>query len=75
MAGTPLHGGVDDLNGELDFLVWLFCLSDQTDGFWAHRIGVPFANRDASAYRFCTRCFAAWSCAHQGAAPSRPGRC
>jgi len=48
VSGTPLHGGVDDLNGELDFLgVWPFCLSDQTDGFWAHRIGVPFANRDA----------------------------
>ena len=48
VSGTPLHGGVDDLNGELDFLgVWPFCLSDQTDGFWAHRIGTPFANRDA----------------------------
>jgi E3 ubiquitin-protein ligase SHPRH len=47
VSGTPLHGGVDDLNGELDFLgVWPFCLSDQTDGFWAHRIGTPFANRD-----------------------------
>ena len=48
VSGTPLHGGVDDLNGELDFLgVWPFCLSDRTDGFWAHRIGTPFANRDA----------------------------
>ena len=47
VSGTPLHGGADDLNGELDFLgVWPFCLSDQTDGFWAHRIGIPFANRD-----------------------------
>ena len=33
---TPLHAGVDDLNGELAFLgVWPFCLSDQTDGFSA----------------------------------------
>lgn len=47
VSGTPLHQSVDDLNGELNFLgVWPFCLSDVTDGFWAHKIGGPFGNRD-----------------------------
>ncbi len=50
VSGTPLHAGVDDLNGELAFLgVWPFCLSDQTDGFWAHRVSRPFAARDPDA--------------------------
>ena len=50
VSGTPLHAGVDDLNGELAFLgVWPFCLSDQTDGFWAHRIARPWAARDEDA--------------------------
>ena len=50
VSGTPLHGGVDDLNGELAFLgVWPFCLSDQTDGFWAHRVGRPWAAKDPDA--------------------------
>ena len=50
VSGTPLHGGVDDLNGELAFLgVWPFCLSDQTDGFWSQRIGRPWAAKEADA--------------------------
>lgn len=50
VSGTPLHAGVDDLNGELAFLgVWPFCLSDQTDGFWAHRIARPWAAREEDA--------------------------
>jgi E3 ubiquitin-protein ligase SHPRH len=41
---------VDDLNGELAFLgVWPFCLSDQTDGFWAHRVGKPWAAKEEEA--------------------------
>jgi hypothetical protein len=35
------------LNGELSFLgVWPFCLSDQTDGFWSHRVGKPWLQKD-----------------------------
>ena len=50
VSGTPLHTGVDDLNGELAFLgVWPFCLSDQTDGFWAHRVGKPWAAKEEEA--------------------------
>lgn len=50
VSGTPLHAGVDDLNGELAFLgVWPFCLSDQTDGFWAHRVGRPWAAQQEEA--------------------------
>ena len=52
VSGTPLHGSVDDLNGELHFLgVWPFCLSDRVDGFWAHRIGSPFVNKDPECLR------------------------
>jgi E3 ubiquitin-protein ligase SHPRH len=50
VSGTPLHQGVDDLNGELAFLgVWPFCLPDQTDGFWSHRVGVPWSRKDPEA--------------------------
>ena len=39
-----------DLNGELAFLgVWPFCLPDQTDGFWSHRVGVPWSRKDPEA--------------------------
>jgi E3 ubiquitin-protein ligase SHPRH len=43
VSGTPLHGSVDDLNGELLFLgVWPFSFPDGVDGFWEHRIGRPW---------------------------------
>jgi len=47
VSGTPLHSSVDDLNGELLFLgVWPFSFPDSQDGFWEHRIGKPWENKD-----------------------------
>ena len=50
VSGTPLHSGVNDLNGELQFLgVWPFCLSDTEDGFWALKIEAPLLARQPEA--------------------------
>jgi len=50
VSGTPMHSGVDDLNGELNILgVWPFCLSDRTDGFWSHKVGGPFERREPAS--------------------------
>ena len=55
VSGTPLHAGVDDLNGELAFLgVWPFCLSDQTDGFWAG-LGFVFSGYVSFFYKRSSR--------------------
>lgn len=50
ISGTPLTTSIGDLNGELQFLrVWPFSLSDKDDGFWEHRIGRPFSQRQGAA--------------------------
>ena len=46
ISGTPMHTGVDDINGELMFLsVWPFALANSKDGFWNHKITQPLRMR------------------------------
>ena len=50
ISGTPIFDGIDDLNGELNFLgVQPFCLNDAQDGFWGRRIRSPWEARDPNA--------------------------
>jgi hypothetical protein len=49
VSGTPLCTKLEDLHGELNFLgIWPFCLSNNKDGFWAHKIETPFKKRNES---------------------------
>ena len=50
VSGTPLFSGLDDLNGELNFLgVIPFSCPDATDGFWASCVSAPFERREPVA--------------------------
>jgi len=50
ISGTPIYTGINDLNGELNFLgVIPFALSDKEDGFWGLRVKQPFDERKDSA--------------------------
>ena len=50
ISGTPLYTSIDDLHGELAFLkVVPFCLSDDKDGFWKRKIGLPCELQDQQA--------------------------
>ena len=50
ISGTPLYTGVDDLNGELEFLgVIPFSLPDKVDGFWGHKISQPMLQKHKGA--------------------------
>ena len=50
ISGTPMHTGVDDVNGELMFLsVWPFALSNATDGFWKEKITKAMNQRQPGA--------------------------
>ena len=50
ISGTPMHTGVDDINGELKFLsVWPFALSNASDGFWKVKITQAMRQRDHGA--------------------------
>ena len=52
VSGTPMHTGVNDLNGELMFLgVWPFSLSNSVDGFWERNVAGTFAAKDPYALR------------------------
>jgi SNF2 family DNA or RNA helicase len=52
VSGTPLYTGINDLNGELNFLQIIpFCLSDDKDGFWGRRIGKPFNRHSVEAVK------------------------
>ena len=52
VSGTPFCSKVEDLHGELNFLkVWPFCLANNKDGFWAHKIGIPFQQKDPSSLK------------------------
>ena len=47
VSGTPLYEGIDDLNGELNFLqIWPFALRDAEDGFWHLKIGQPWERKE-----------------------------
>eukprot|EP01043_Picozoa_sp_COSAG02_P051506 COSAG02_NODE_5428_length_4337_cov_4.818079_2_plen_1315_part_01 len=47
VSGTPLYEGLDDLNGELNFLqIWPFALKDSEDGFWQLKIGRPWERKE-----------------------------
>ena len=47
VSGTPLYDGIDDLNGELNFLqIWPFALRDAEDGFWQLKVGNPWEHQD-----------------------------
>ena len=52
VSGTPLYNtvGVDDLNGELNFLgIIPFSCRDSTDGFWGAKVSGPFSRGDESS--------------------------
>ncbi|KAK3270310.1 hypothetical protein CYMTET_21287 [Cymbomonas tetramitiformis] len=50
VSGTPLYTGIDDLNGELNFLgVIPFCLRDAEDGFWGLKVKQAYSNGDPEA--------------------------
>jgi hypothetical protein len=53
VSGTPFTSKIEDLHGELNFLrVWPFALKDSEDGFWAHKIGTPYRQKDPNALNF-----------------------
>jgi hypothetical protein len=50
VSGTPLYTSIDDLHGELAFLKLIpFCLADDTDGFHARKISIPWATQSEGA--------------------------
>ena len=65
VSGTPLHTGLDDLNGELAFLqVYPFCLLDATDGFWKLRVKDPIACGNPQARKLVVDLLRAVLCRH-----------
>lgn len=65
VSGTPLHTGIDDLNGELAFLrVYPFCLHDSTDGFFGLRIKEPLAVKDPTARKLVVQLLSSVCCRH-----------